>query len=579
MKVDIIFPPVHDFAMPYLAGPLLKGYIQKSIPSIDVRCVDLNLSFFRSAIKGYDEFLDSYREKFSRGNLVEAVDAALEAHKTALHSLHIFSQAWRHDSWSLRNYKSSYNRQSFNDCIEYSQTELTPYDEIFEQFLEQASDTSVYCVSLTVQDQLLPVFRLMNLIKKRRPSCQVVLGGNLVSRIGQFMDLGKLSEICDYILVREGEIPLTSLLKYLALGETEPLDPRVIRLSSSTKVPSLSALDVMSRSLHTDISDFIFHPDFSDLDTTRYFSPIPMLPSLFSRKCYWGRCEFCTIHSAWDQSYRRRSARDIADELKRSISKNNINTFRVVDEGCPPDLLTEVSRILLQEGIDLRYEIYGILEKRFLDKDRVQQYAKSGCRQIFFGLESKDPQLIQAMGKSINRTRDVGEIFASTASNGIHNYTFTMFGFPGEDQEAQDRTIEYVIQEENIHTAVVSSFIPDMESPFANKNSNILHHSGDMSENYSEITIDGKRHAMSSLGSSRAKRAQREIYTRRHDLALTALLYDETRLALSDKFGPDFAQSYCKSPSANIGKYVEMALKSAADERIDRTLSAQGVRP
>jgi hypothetical protein len=41
----LVFCPTHDFAMPYLAGPLLKGFIQTMDPTIKITCVDLNLEF------------------------------------------------------------------------------------------------------------------------------------------------------------------------------------------------------------------------------------------------------------------------------------------------------------------------------------------------------------------------------------------------------------------------------------------------------------------------------------------------------------------------------------------------------
>src|SRR5439155_19012362 len=129
----------------------------------------------------------------------------------------------------------------------------------------------------------------------------------------------------------------------------------------------------------------------------------------------------------------------------------------------PPDLLSEVCDLMRVNPIDMRFEIYAILEKRFLDEEMVKKIGASGCRQAFWGLESTDATTIKNMSKEINRTHDVSKIFASTASNGIHNYTFTMYGFPGQDLAAQNRTIEYVISDKNIHTACVSNFSPELE--------------------------------------------------------------------------------------------------------------------
>lgn len=571
MKGLIVFPPVHDFAMPYLAAPLLKGFIEHMDPDVKVACVDLNLRFFKSAIQNYSDILAGYRGILESASVKEAVAGAVFWQNKTLEELEKFSTEYPGHAWSLRNYTAPFDRQVFSECIDYSRSS-TPYDKLYSELFSQYSNLDFFAVSLTVDDQILPTFRLLRLARENWPKLPVILGGNLVNRIGRFMNRGELNEICDFGILREGEEPLLRLLKWIRGDGSGPeIDPRIVLLKSSS-IPPLGQLNSIPRSMHTNL-DNDFEPDFSDFDVHSYLAPMPILPILMSRKCYWGRCAFCTIHSAWDPSHRRRSPDAIVKELRTKSKQHDVKYFRVVDEACPPDLLLKVSELMRADSVDLRFEMYAILEQRFLNEETVKIFGSVGCRQVFWGLESIDPTTIKNMSKEINRTRDVAKIFASTASQGIHNYTFTMYGFPGEDLGAQDKTIEYVIGEKNIHTAVVSNFSAELEAPYTIKNSDLYVHSGRMTEKYSEYYSNGQRLSAIDHGVEDAERAQREIYTTRPDLALTALLKEEIRFALTDKFGPDFAQQFvAMSPDYKLID-IKAILKIASDERIRRRLT------
>ena len=176
------------------------------------------------------------------------------------------------------------------------------------------------------------------------------------------------------------------------------------------------------------------------------------------------------------------------------------------------------------------------------------------------------------MSKRLTRFNDVDKIITKTASNGIHNYTFTMYGFPGQDLDAHNKTIEYIINNKNIHTAVVSNFAAELEAPYTIKNKDIYIHSGQMTEKYSEYYSNGQKYSAIDIGVKESVRAQSEIYKRRPDLALTAFLKEEIRFALSDKFGPDFAQQFL-ALNPNYEYDLNKIIKTASDERINRELT------
>ena len=570
MRGFIAFAPVHDFSMPYLAGPLLKGYIQKKDPNVNITYFDLNLQFFKSAIKNYDELLEKYRSEVNSQKVSIAVTKAIEYQNIALKHLEKYSNKHEGHSWSLRNYRSPRERQNFQECMDYAQNS-SPFDTLFSEFLNDNPIPDFFSVSLTVEDQIQPTFRLLHLARSAWPNAIFILGGNLVNRICQFMDCDQLRSLCDYIILREGERPFYKLIQWLE-GNIEDIkdEPRIIDLKKSY-LPSLGELDSLPKELHTDLNDD-FLPNFDDINVYEYFCPEPFLPILTSRKCYWSRCQYCTIHSAWDPSHRERSPEAVVNEIETNIDKYGIKNFRIVDESMPPKLLEKISELIIKRKINCRFEMYGILEKKYIDEHFVEKITRAGCRQIFFGLESKDPKTINIMSKNINMTQDVDKIFNLTAIRGVHNYIFTMFGFPGEDLKAQNLTIDYIIKDLNIHTAIVSNFVAELESPFAKVNKQNLIHDGKMTEKYHKMRINGEYVSAIKTGSENAEKAQQIIYLNRPDLALTAFLNNETRAILSDRFGPAFAQQAIAEDSA-IEKLLTNVNEIMMDERIRRQLS------
>lgn len=565
-----VFPPVHDFAMPYLAGPLLKGFIEQEAPDVSLICVDLNLEFFRSAISNYSTLLDSYRTDVRGRSVSRAVRAAVTHQNLALARMQHFAHDYEGHVWSLRNYRSSLDRHSFPLCMDFARTS-TPFDPLYHDFLGRFPAPDFLSVSITVEDQIQPAFRLLYLARRAWPATPIILGGNLVNRICRFMDRKQMQTLCDYIILREGEIPLLTVLRQLAgrNGPNEP-DPRIRDLRVSS-LPPMGELDSLPRDLHTKL-DVDFRPDFSDLPVQSYFAPEPVLPILMSRKCYWGNCRFCTIHSAWDPSHRERDPSAITNELETSARTYGVRYFRVVDEGCPPRLLEDIcGRLRSSSGI-CALEMYGGMERQFLDRDFVECIADGGCRHILFGLESGEPDTIRRMSKQSRRALDVSTVFKMTARNGIHNSAFAMFGFPGEGRMAQRKTIECIVTDHNIHTAVVFNFVAELESPYARANAERLLHDGSMTEKISHMRTKRGIVPVADSGARDAERALQEIYSRRADLALTALLNDEARFILADRFGPDFAQqAVAKDPE--IAGELSAIVKKNVNQRIRRRLS------
>jgi len=58
-----------------------------------------------------------------------------------------------------------------------------------------------------------------------------------------------------------------------------------------------------------------------------YLLPNPVLPILSSRGCYWKKCAFCDHFQNYSETYRARSAENIAAEIEYQKKNTMRNIF------------------------------------------------------------------------------------------------------------------------------------------------------------------------------------------------------------------------------------------------------------
>ncbi|MFG2782534.1 B12-binding domain-containing radical SAM protein [Streptomyces prunicolor] len=536
-----------------------------------VTCHDANQSFFSDLVRnGAEGGLEACREDYSRAD--EVAPAVLSALRFDSWLKEAFAR-WgdRHDGYgvTLRGLRTPYDRREPESVRAFATADRTPFDPLYAELVKRIGP--VVGINLSVEDQILPAFRLAWWIRcTHKDASRIIWGGSLLSRIHPVI-AAELGDFWDHLITREGEIPLLSLLQSLDAGEPLRADEDRIVSKATSRPNRHGIVDPFTSHSVTPIAQ-TGGADFTDYPVRSYLSLTPMLPVLASRKCYWGKCSFCTIHESWDPLARQRSARSVAEDIAALSGTHGIKHFRFVDEAMPPDLLDEL--LPLVEPYGIAFEIYAIAERRFRDADFVSRLGRARCRQAYFGLESADEAALVALGKKINQHRHYADIFGSCARAGIHVYTYTLFGFPGSSDLAEQRTAEYLIREKAIQSATISSFVPVTGSPFALDNAEYLTHTLRMTEDFEEVTIGLAKQNLAKKAGDAAAAAVDAVYAERPDLALTALLNDEIRFSLSDRFGSGFAAEAVSSGRLDLDSLVRAGDETMKQERITRTLEA-----
>ncbi len=163
-----------------------------------------------------------------------------------------------------------------------------------------------------------------------------------------------------------------------------------------------------------------------------------------SRGCIFN-CTFCAAARSLNEEFgiRERSADSLKAEL-RDIEKlyPEVNSIRILD-----DLFLKNSRC-----VELAINVFSnnsfqwrsmahVTTFNKIDKSTLRDLKKSGCKELFIGIESGSPKIL----KSINKTHDTGVILKNLIGilrAGINIKGYFIYGIPEESHEDMDMTYE-----------------------------------------------------------------------------------------------------------------------------------------
>ena len=188
----------------------------------------------------------------------------------------------------------------------------------------------------------------------------------------------------------------------------------------------------------------------------------------------------------------------------------------------------------------------------------MQTLAKSGIKQLFFGIESVSSDMLSAMNKDINDPSFFADILNNTYECGIHNYAFFLLGYPGDDECNEEDLKKFIINTTSLGTIAVSSFIPVAGTPIVDDETLTegmgikYEKKGDLS-NKCNYTVNGVDNSLAIK--LRTKDIVETIMATRLDLKITSQMPYETRFYMCSYYGNDFGKKYVPTDNAfaNVG--------------------------
>ncbi len=160
-----------------------------------------------------------------------------------------------------------------------------------------------------------------------------------------------------------------------------------------------------------------------------------------SRGCPF-RCHFCIHPIKSGTRLRAKSARRVVEEMSRIVQRLGTGAFRYAGSAAPPRLLKDIATSISGNRMNLVYSAFGNAADARVDC--FEDMSRSGCRSIFFGIESGSQDILRkSMGKKVELRR-IAEVIGQSKAAGIFTVGSVIFPAPFETEETERATMEFL---------------------------------------------------------------------------------------------------------------------------------------
>lgn len=240
-------------------------------------------------------------------------------------------------------------------------------------------------------------------------------------------------------------------IDYGIIGEAIESLPRFLRALENgddySGLPGLAYRDKENRVVinqpENKIYDFDSYPYPARhlLPNDRYYSFISQRKNftilLTSTGCPYG-CLFCAIPVA----YRTRTPENVVGEIEvcyREFGVREIDFFDAI-LFMPRERILEIFRLMQRRKLDIEWSARSRVDT--VDEQILQEAARAGCRQIYYGIESADQRVLDNVNKKMKPETAI-EAIRLSRKYGIRTMGFFMVGNPGETAESVRNTIAF----------------------------------------------------------------------------------------------------------------------------------------
>lgn len=195
-------------------------------------------------------------------------------------------------------------------------------------------------------------------------------------------------------------------------------------------------------------------PIFTDLDSlpfpaydllpnlkpyqTSFFTPT-FTQVMSSRGCP-NHCTFCAYAG---MPYRARSPENVVEELEWLKKDYGLNSFVFFDDtiSVNMDRVKKILKLMIDKKLNLKFGVCTRVNT--VDQEMLNMFAKAGCKEISFGIESGNQTILDTIKKNIT-LEQIEKAVNLSKKAGIKVIAPIIFGLPGETAKTIQNTIKFV---------------------------------------------------------------------------------------------------------------------------------------
>jgi hypothetical protein len=490
VKIALVYPPTCDPTAPYLALPMLAGFLRSR--GVEVLLVDANLEAYEALLQRQP--LAALRDRIERrlrglerraaldhaGQLayhalwqaradahavpdgiqdalavlrdparfydpalyaraVGTVDAALRVISAAHAPLHLDFTA----------YRTPFALLDPDEIARDAAPERDPFDGYVTGTLAprlRAAGVGAVGISVCFPGQLQPAYAFALKLRRALPGVHLTVGGPAATQLYLRLDGADLAAALgpfDSAVLFEGERTLHALLGAL---DARPGDPGAARgIPNVVHRDRLLGAKVMRGEASEDMR-LLPAPDFDGMPLDRYLAPHLVLPYDPTRGCYWGKCTFCHygLAETGTASYRERAVETAVEHLAALSARHGTRYFYLSQDSVAPKTIVKLAAALADAGLDLRWAT-DLKPEKYLSLERAQTLRRGGAVACALGVESANPRVLGLIDKGAP-VAVVSDVIDRLAEAGIAAEAMCFTGFPSESYEEALDTLRFLDQ-------------------------------------------------------------------------------------------------------------------------------------
>lgn len=280
-------------------------------------------------------------------------------------------------------------------------------------------------------------------IKEIDPSIYTVLGGaNCEGPAGKYI-VNNFSFI-DAVVNGEAEESFIELVKNILSREIEINIPGIITQYSKDAGPATKVVNINSVPIPKFES---FFSEFRSLGLHHSIDPEIVFET--SRGCWWGQkhhCTFCGINTD-RMAFRSKDPLQAIEELKLLSEKYGVKRVFTTDNIMDQKYYKTFLPLIKNENLDL--DIYYELKSN-IKEEQLQLLKSSGVYSIQPGIESFSDDVLKLVNKG-SRASDNLKLLIQSEEIGLEVCWNLLFGFPGEQAEFYNETIDVIPKLTHLH--------------------------------------------------------------------------------------------------------------------------------
>ncbi len=331
---------------------------------------------------------------------------------------------------------------------------------LFDTTFSSKSDLESYLVKnkpeiVALYTNIITKLNVLSIIKFIRSSKEllntiIILGGpDITYNIENY-----LNNNIDFLVIGEGEQTMLELVNAIRL-DTDITKVDGIAFKKQNKI-----IQNRHREKIKDIST-LPHPNRKGIDLQKYLDVWSenhgknAISVSTQRGCPY-TCKWCST-AVYGQSYRRRSAKSVVEELVWIKQNYKPDTIWFVDDVFTVSHKWIQDFYLEMKKYKLKISFECITRAERLNDEILQFLKEIGCFRIWIGAESGSQRIIDNMDRRVD-IEVVKSVIQKTNEIGIESGTFIMVGYPGENESDINKTIQYLKDANPTHYTITIAY-------------------------------------------------------------------------------------------------------------------------